>query len=504
MAFCAANQSQCPLVLAWMAVGLLALTSTSLPAEAQVTVRASVAANGDEGNGLSFLPAISPDGRNVSFTSAANNLLAPPKQDTNGMRDVFVHDRNTGEITRVSVSSDGEQANGHSGSSSIFADGRFIAFASTATNLVPDDTNGANDVFLHDRKTGQTTRVSVSSSGEQGNAASHTPAISADGRYVAFESAANNLVPGDTNTVWDIFVHDRISGETSRVSVSSSGGQSDADSRFASISADGRYVAFTSDAHNLVSGPSNFRTDVYVHDRQTGQTERVSVSSSGELGNDNSLHNDISADGRYVAFSSFATNLHPNDQTASEDVFVHDRVTGETTLESISTSGQQANSWSFWPAISANGRFVSFVSDASNLVPGDTNGRRDVFLRDRMKGTTTRVSVASDGTQGDDNSGFFSGPSISDDGEHVAFASNASNLVPDDTNNASDVFIHGLEWSPDPSGDLNGDGVVDGADLLILLSAWGKCNEPDSCPADLNNDGTVDGADLLILLSNWG
>jgi Tol biopolymer transport system component len=337
-----------------MAVGLLALTSTSLPAEAQVTVRASVAANGDEGNGLSFLPAISPDGRNVSFTSAANNLLAPPKQDTNGMRDVFVHDRNTGEITRVSVSSDGEQANGHSGSSSIFADGRFIAFASTATNLVPDDTNGANDVFLHDRKTGQTTRVSVSSSGEQGNAASHTPAISADGRYVAFESAANNLVPGDTNTVWDIFVHDRISGETSRVSVSSSGGQSDADSRFASISADGRYVAFTSDAHNLVSGPSNFRTDVYVHDRQTGQTERVSVSSSGELGNDNSLHNDISADGRYVAFSSFATNLHPNDQTASEDVFVHDRVTGETTLESISTSGQQANSWSFWPAISCN------------------------------------------------------------------------------------------------------------------------------------------------------
>lgn len=473
------------------------------PADVQTTMRVSISSSAEEGNDFSFLPSISADGRYVSFTSAASNLL-PPGEDTNGVRDIFVHDRTTGSTGRVSVSSTGEEANAHSGLSSISVDGRFVAYASNATNLVPDDTNGVNDVFLHDRKTGTTTRVSVSSTGEQGNASSHTPAISADGRFIAFESAATNLVPDDTNNVWDIFVHDRITGETTRVSVSSKGGQSDADSRFASISADGRYVAFTSDAHNIVPGPSNFATDVYVHDRKTSETQRVSVSSEGELGNDNSLHNAISADGRFVAFSSFAGNLDPNDTTASEDVFVHDRKSGQTTLISISSTGEQANSWSFRPTISADGRYVGFVSDASNLVPDDTNNRRDVFVRDRQSATTTRVSVSSEGIQGNDNSGFFSGPSMTDDGQHVAFESLATNLIPDDMNGVNDVFVHGPKWDPGIPGDLNGDGSVDGLDLLILLSAWGVCDDPDDCPADLNDDGVVDGLDLLILLSNWG
>jgi Tol biopolymer transport system component len=466
------------------------------------TVRISVSSDGEQANGLSFLASISAGGRFVSFTSAASNLVP---DDTNGNSDVFVHDRDTAETTRISVSTEGAQGDGGCGLSSISADGRFVAFASTSSNLVEGDTNGVNDVFVRDRQHGTTVRISVSSKGVQSDTASHTPAISDDGRFIAFESAATNLVPDSIYDVWDVYVHDRLTGETSRVSVSSSGAQSNGDSRWASISADGRHVSFTSSATTLVPGTPAFTTQVYVHDRQTGSTTRVSVNADGQAGNDISLQSSISADGRFIAFSSFATNLDPNDQTASEDVFVHDRQTGQTTLVSLSSSGEQGNSWSFRPSISDDGRYVAFVSDASNLVPDDTNGRRDVFVRDRTAATTARVSVSSSGEEGNHNSGFFSAPSISGDGQHVAFESHASNLVEDDTNGQPDIFVHGPAWtSPGNPADLNGDGVVDVLDLLILLDAWGECKECKDCAADINGDCAVDVLDLLILLDEWG
>jgi Tol biopolymer transport system component len=199
-----------------------------------------------------------------------------------------------------------------------------VAFASSATNLVSGDTNKHPDIFVRDLQTNQTTRVSVASDGTQANNFSFNPSISADGRYVAFTSWANNLVSGDTNGGRDIFVHDRQTGATTRVSVATGGGQAAADSQRPSISADGRYVAFESDASNLVSGDTNNHPDIFVHDRQTGVTMQVSVASDGTQTYAFSSDPSISADGRYVAFGSEADNLVSGDTNGRFDIFVRE------------------------------------------------------------------------------------------------------------------------------------------------------------------------------------
>ena len=208
----------------------------------------------------------------------------------------------TGTTNRVSVSSDETQGNDDSDWSSISNDGRYVAFRSDADNLVSGDTNDFGDIFVRDRQIEITTRISVSSDGAQANDESRNPSISADGRYVVFESDADNLVSGDTNGSRDIFVHDLQTGDTKRVSVASNGTQGNNNSRFPSISSDGRYVAFQSLASKLVNGDTNGYQDIFVHDRQTGVTSIVSVASDGKEGNGDSYGTSISADGRYVAF----------------------------------------------------------------------------------------------------------------------------------------------------------------------------------------------------------
>jgi Tol biopolymer transport system component len=268
----------------------------------------------------------------------------------------------------------------------ISADGRYVAYDSYATNLVPGDTNGWPDVFVHDTVSGTTTRVSVSSAGEQGNRDSYLGAISADGRYVAFESWSSNLVPGDTNGVEDRFVRDTVTNTTTRVVV---GGGSVA------LSADGRYVAFDSEEHDLVPGDTNGVRDVFVLDTVAKTTARASVSSTGVQGIWESYDPAISADGRYVAFTSGAYNLVADDTNTRGDVFVRDTVAKTTTRVSLGAAGQQGNGNSSQPSISADGRYVAFTADASNLVPGDTNGVEDVFVRDRGADTSLTAPLLS-------------------------------------------------------------------------------------------------------------
>ena len=389
--------------------------------------RVSVATGGVEANSDSCSSSISADGRYVAFASAASNLVP---EDTTRQGDVFVHDRQTGTTERVSVATGGAEGDGLSDSPAISADGRYVAFVSLATNLVPGEANGQWGVFVHNRQTGTTERVSVATDGTQGNLGSGSPSISADGRFVAFISQATNLVLGDINGQDDVFVHDRQTGITERVGVFAKGSPS--------ISADGRYVAYQSTDRSFVPGDTNGTDDVFVRDRQTGTTERVSVATDGTQGNLGSGAPSISADGRFVAFESFATNLVPGDTNGQCDVFVHDRQTGTTERASVSTEGVAGDKGGHWASISAAGRFVAFISQATNLVPGNANGKYEVFVHDRQAGTTTRGSVAADGTEGDGDS---YNPTMSADGRYVAFASGATNLVPGDTNGHQDVFV---------------------------------------------------------------
>jgi len=420
----------------------------------------------------------SADGRYIAFVSNATNLVPG---DTNGDRDIFVRDRQSGTTTRVSVSSSGAQGNHNShGLPTISSDGRYVGFSSFATNLVSGDANAKEDVFVHDRQDGSTVLVSLNSAEEQGNEFSEDPSISADGRYVAFHSRASNLVTGDTNGDDDIFRRDLQDGTTERVSVSSAGVQGNASAdREPSVSADGRYVAFSSSATNLVANDNNAEGDVFVRDMQSGATQRVSISSVGGEGDSRSLAPGMSADGRYVAFQSLASNLVTGDTNYRPDVFVRDLLGGTTQRVSVNSANAEGNSDSWGPWISADGRYVAFTSYASNLVAGDTNGISDVFLRDRQSGSTERVSVSSAGTQGNLSS-FL--PSASSDGRFVFFLSAATNLVPGDTNGEWDIFVRDRQGAPP---DSDGDGVPDDQDACPDVFGTG----PDGCPLPTDSDG---------------
>jgi archaellum component FlaF (FlaF/FlaG flagellin family) len=422
----------------------LAATSTtpalagSVTDSSATTSLVSLGNDGSQGNGDSFASAISAHGRYVAFASSASNLVPG---DTNGFADIFLRDRLAGTTRLVSVSATGGPADNFSVMPAISADGRYVAWESGASNLVSGDTNGVFDVFVRDMVTGHTIRASLGTNGQQGNGNSQRPALSADGRYVAFESVATNLVSGDTNAQNDVFVRDLASGTTQRVSVGIHG-QGNSGSYEPAISASGRYVSFASLSSNLVAGDTNFVQDVFVRDRQQGTTSRVSVSTFGVQGNEASGLNGsaISADGRFVAFASRASNLAGNDSNREDDVFVRDRANGITKRVSLSSDGRQGNAVSGDEqrvGISADGRYVAYFSFATNLVPGDTNGVGDIFVRDRATGVTTRVSVGPGGAQANFD-GFD--PGISADGQHVVWVSRATNLVDNDTNAAYDVF----------------------------------------------------------------
>jgi len=396
------------------------------------TIRVSLTSESLQANNDSGSPAISPDGYFLTFDSIANDLIYG---DENGTSDVFLH---IFGISTEMVSKTSSNSPGNAGSyyPSISNYGNHVAFVSEATDLVSDDTNGFDDVFVYDRILGLLTRISVPSTQPQDSV---SPSISSDGRFVAFVSAASNLVVGDSNGKSDVFVHDRQTATTTRVSLHSNGSQANSDSYNPSISGDGRYVAFHSDASNLADGDSNVQSDIFVHDRQSGLTVRVSLDSNEIQANNSSYNASISSNGEFVAFESTASNLVSGDNNGFNDVFIRDLINGTTTRLSVDSNEAQSNGPSYRPSISGDGLFVAFESEATNLVVGDANGGTDIFVRDIHAGTTTRVSVASNG---DESNWYANYPSISGNGRFIVFASAATNLVVGDTNNISDIFMH--------------------------------------------------------------
>jgi len=408
---------------------------------AQTTTRETVSSAGTQGTSGANRPRLSADGRFASFTSPSANLVA---SDTNGVADIFVHDRQSGQTTRVSVDSAGVQANGTCGQSDISADGRFVVFESSATNLVAGDTNGRQDIFCHDRQTGVTTRASLGAAGQQALQNCSQASVSADGRFVVFQTDDNALVPGNTCVGTDVFLRDRQLGTTSWVSTSLTTAQTFTNRQRGRVSDDGNTVVFDSAADDLDANDFNGQNDVFAWSRPTGAITLVSLTSGGAQGNGASLDASVSADGRFVVFTSAATNFGsgtgPGNGNA-DDVFVRDRQTGSTTCVSVSSAGVAATTSVQGGSITDDGRLVAFWSQASGLVPGDTNAVFDCFLHDRQTALTTRVSLSPSGLQGRSQS---SEPFVAGNGRYVAFSSSATNFVIPDTNGTADVFVRDL------------------------------------------------------------
>ncbi len=397
--------------------------------------RVSVSYDGTEVFTDSATSLIGDNGYYVIFESDASDLV---ENDTNGGSDIFVYDRVERQVSRVSVASDGTEGNGISSSPAMSKEGRIIAFVSTSSNLVPGDDNNKADIFVHDLDTGITVLVSKSSSGVIGNGNSTDVFVSCEGEYIAFASDSTNLVPADVNRKRDVFVHDMSTGETKLVSKSSEGNFGNGMSKTPTIDEYGRYVSFASRANNLIADDYNHTWDIFVHDLETSETWRISEAPDGSDGNSSSVSPTIDCHGTHVVFISYASNLVAQDNNYSADVFVYDIVADTLIRASVSSEGDEANDYTYSASIDRSGKYVVFESDATNLVPDDLNARTDIFVRDIVNGVTTRVSVAYDGAE---SNGYSYQPSISCDALFVSFESDATNLVLDDFNNRTDIFI---------------------------------------------------------------
>lgn len=427
-------------------------------------------------------PVLNGDGRFIAFTSRAP--LVPG--DNNGVSDVYLIDRIAGTVTWVSQGNGAADAAQPAVDARISRDGEWVAF-DTPSALLPEDTNGISDVYLWARTSGELSLVTLGLGGSPAGGASRASAVGAGGAVV-FQSEASNLVSGDTNGWADVFV--RVGhGPVERISVGPTGAEGDAASFDGSISADGRYVAFGSRAANLVPGDMNDAADVFVRDRSLGTTILASVSATGggSIGTANSAV--ISSDGSRVAFDSDGGDLVPGMTGHDRQVYVRDLARATTLLVSAAgTAGGDGDS--FGPSFADDGSRVAFQSAAANLVAGDLNGVPDAFLRDLGAGTTQRVSVSPSGEQADASSGQAA---ISGDGRYVAFASLAGNLSVGDTNLAWDLFLRRVARPTEPApGSISGR-VTDASGAPVAgvdVYAWAASGEGEGTGVQTRSDGT--------------
>lgn len=434
----------------------LLLATLAAGAQGQSTVRVSVATGGIQLPGATAGPSISGDGRYVIFSSNAAVLPGT----LNSIAQVFVHDRDpdgngvfdegNSTTSLLSRTPNGQPGNGSTGQSSISDDGRWVAFTTNATNF-SSHTWVAGGSYLLDRDSDQdgifdelpVSYYPIRAPGSlPPNASLGEYEISAGGAYVAFTSLASNLVPGDLNGKHDVFRWERATGTIVRASVSDTGVEGNAFSRHGAISDDGNRIAFETQATTLAPGISAFGGEVLYRDIAAGTTHVVSVSNTGALGNNLSLLPDISADGNFVAFASYAGNFDPRDTDFNSDVYVRDLAAGVTELVSVDSFGNKGTGGSTDPFVSHDGNRVCFASQATNLYWNDSFAARDVFVRDRTEGWTRQASVASDGEHGNNVSAEAFGIDFSSDGAHPVFYSEATNLVAGDTNGKGDLFVH--------------------------------------------------------------
>lgn len=420
----------------WLAVITL-IGGLAQACGAQTTTLISVTNGNVQGNGDSYFTGVSGDGRYVAFSSFADNLITG---GTNGWLQVLRHDANDGSIIDTSLDINGDEAIIYSWFPTISADGNRVGFTSNSYNLVTLGSDFTFQAYVRDVSSGVTLLASSDSTGIPGNDESYFSAISGNGRYMAFASFSDNLVPNDNNGVDDVFRKDLQTGAIIRVSVGPSGVQGNGSSGAPQISNDGRYVIFSSDATSLVANDTNGKTDIFVRDCVSGVTERLSVSSSGVQSNGGSDWPSISWDGRYAAFESIATNLvTPNTAAGRSNVYIRDRVTGSTVIESVSTAGVYGNAGSSGAVISGNGKYICFNSDATNLTTDTLHSQTNVFVRKLATGQTSLVSKSTTGIAGNGNSDWST---ISGDGRVISYASYSTNLISAGTDGTRQIYTY--------------------------------------------------------------
>jgi subtilisin family serine protease len=473
--------------------------NTNEPSSSAPRLRAlSRNAQGRFGEGASLFPSLSTNGQWVAYLSAATNLVSGVTT-TNKL--VYVHDRTTRLNTLISRANSGALPNADCANVHISGNGRYVVFDSAASNLIAGDSNGVSDVFLYDRNTGQLELISKAGAAS-GNGASDFAGISDDGRYVVFASSASNLVTGDSNGYRDIFVRDRQLATTARVSISSTGAQADYTSDLPSISGDGRYVTFLSGADNLVTDTYFPAYHLYLRDRTGNTTVRLSKTAANAPGAGNCGFSSLSSDGRYIAFESMATNLVTGDTNQRQDIFLKDRVSGSLSRISLGNTGTQADDDCWGPFVAANGRHIFFYSAAASLCEQDDDSALESFDYDRLTGKLSRLTYNGAGETGFDNS--FT-PTASADGKVMVFSSWAWNLVPGDGNGAADVFV--LERGdsiPDLMIYTSGETIRHGIGLhdspIIQRRQLALTNNPATFFIRLDNDGS--GTDSFVIRAN--
>lgn len=408
--------------------------------------RISLSSSQAQADGISYVANSSANGRYVVFDSSATNLVSG---DSNGFRDVFLRDRTTGTTELISVHNNGAQANHISRAASISDDGRYVSFESFAP-LVAGTKLGGYKIYRRDRQNGRTELVSSNSSNQPASGMSMRSSISADGRYVLFYSWGSNLIAGDNNKSVDVFLKDMQSGSVERISVSTTGVAGNGDSFEASMSPDTRYVTFTSMSTNLTGSTIPRQRHVYIRDRQTGTTTMVTRAANGALANQASFAPEISDDGRYVVYYSLVSNLVAGTSGSKTQILLFDKSTSTTRLISRPTArvSVEGNDTSYSATISGDGRYIAFTSYASNLVAGDNNGVADSFLLDR---NSNELSIVSKSETGSLANGHASAASrVSRSGNSVIFVSYASNLIMGDSNNVPDIFAQDLIFNAPP------------------------------------------------------
>lgn len=470
----------------------LALAGVSSVCAAQLQIsRVTVNSFGEELNGkIDSSPRVSDSG-DVMIRSYATNLVA--HEVVAEQYNLFLKHQPTGAIEQINVATDGSPGNAHAMALGMSADGNYVVFSSAATNLVSQTLDYTGQVYLRDRVKNETILVSLGTDGRGGDGYSTDADVSDDGNFVVFRSSSTNLTAEPTNTNMSVFLYDRTANTTTLVSKTAAGFEPNGNSLQPQISGNGQMISYVSYATNLDSRDTDTKTDIYAYDRIKDSTELVTVSSDGlGSGNNSSGAMSMSYDGKLIAYHTYASNIFANDYNAQFDIGLRDLNQQTTTRISVTHDASEADKGSSFPSITADGRYIAYRSQATNLVENDTNGYTDGFVLDRQTGALKLASVGYTAELPNDYH-VSQIPYLSANGRYFTFDSRASNMVLDDPNTSIDFFLVDYDTKPTIAITAPGDQTIFVEDQLISFVGTAQDQQDGDLSAAISWSSDIDG-----------